>query len=340
MVRQRLPPSHNGSGFTLVELSIAIVIIGLIIGSVLVGRDLIGAAEIRSQISQIEKYQVAIHVFREKYGALPGDIKDPEATASGFAERYSSPGVEGMGDGNGVIAGSNYNANFDWEVIGDYIACGETGLFWRDLSTANLIDGSFTTAEYDDGIGNCDGDITSAASFNKYFPQAKIGSGSYVYVWSGGWMLADGTGPSNRINYFGLSRIVNPYNFAFDVSLTPNQAYAIDSKIDDGLPQYGRVLAMYPNGHAAPPVTAGCGMSLWAGGGHLHATYGQWNAGDCAHGYGPVTTTSGIITDPQVNYDAGYLTCFDNNGVAGIEKYSTKFMGGNNIACALSFQFQ
>ena len=74
-------------GFTLIELSIVLVIIGLIIGGVLVGRDLISAAGVRAQISQIEKYQSAVNTFRGKYGYLPGDISDPTAQQYGFAAR-------------------------------------------------------------------------------------------------------------------------------------------------------------------------------------------------------------------------------------------------------------
>ena len=46
-------------GFTLIELSIVLVIIGLIVGGILVGQDLINAAAIRAQIAQVEKYQTA-----------------------------------------------------------------------------------------------------------------------------------------------------------------------------------------------------------------------------------------------------------------------------------------
>jgi len=59
------------SGFTLIELSIVLVIIGLIVGGVLVGRDLISAASVRAQITQIEKYQQAVNAFRDKYGGVP-----------------------------------------------------------------------------------------------------------------------------------------------------------------------------------------------------------------------------------------------------------------------------
>jgi prepilin-type N-terminal cleavage/methylation domain-containing protein len=61
-------------GFTLIELSIVLVIIGLIVGGILVGRDLISAAAVRAQISQIERYHTAANTFRTKYAYLPGDI--------------------------------------------------------------------------------------------------------------------------------------------------------------------------------------------------------------------------------------------------------------------------
>ena len=77
---------HRG-GFTLIELSIVLVIIGLLAGGVLVGRDLIAAAALRSQITQIEKYNAAANTFRAKYGFLPGDLPANQAAALGFATR-------------------------------------------------------------------------------------------------------------------------------------------------------------------------------------------------------------------------------------------------------------
>jgi prepilin-type N-terminal cleavage/methylation domain-containing protein len=50
----------SATGFTLIEMSIVLVIIGLIVGGVLVGQDLIRAAYIRAQITQIEKFNTAV----------------------------------------------------------------------------------------------------------------------------------------------------------------------------------------------------------------------------------------------------------------------------------------
>ena len=71
---QSLARRHNKSGFTLIELSIVLVIIGLIVGGILVGQDLIKSAEMRNLASQLRQYQVATSTFRGKYNEIPGDM--------------------------------------------------------------------------------------------------------------------------------------------------------------------------------------------------------------------------------------------------------------------------
>ncbi len=71
-------------GFTLIELSIVLVIIGLLVGGILVGRDLIKSSEIRAQIKQFEEFKTAANAFKTKYGYLPGDIPPTETAQLGF----------------------------------------------------------------------------------------------------------------------------------------------------------------------------------------------------------------------------------------------------------------
>jgi len=68
------------SGFTLIELSIVLVVIGLIVGGVIAGQSLMRSSQLQSIISDQAKYVEAAKQFREKYGFWPGDF--PNATTS------------------------------------------------------------------------------------------------------------------------------------------------------------------------------------------------------------------------------------------------------------------
>ena len=94
------------------SFSIVLVIIGLIVGGVLVGQDLIQAAAVRATISQIEKFNTAAHAFQLKYSCLPGDC----ATAGnfGFVARGSAAG-EGDGNGQRNSEAQEAGAIYKWE---------------------------------------------------------------------------------------------------------------------------------------------------------------------------------------------------------------------------------
>ncbi len=304
--------NKNNSGFTLIEMSIVLVIIGLIVGGILVGVDMVNAAAIRAQISQIEKYNTAVHTFQSKYGYLPGDIPNPYASQFGFQSRGNYPGT---GDGNGILQGFDPGDGYANGLFEN----GETTMFWVDLSTANLIDGTFNTAS---GYTMPLSTVTAATtpSLNNYFPTAKIGNSNNVIVWSGGlnyYSTAHNTGDS--INYFavtGISAMTNQHAYLISpsfMSITVAQAYAIDSKIDDGYPMTGKVLAVGPR---------------W---------YNSSLAGQGANSAPSTAATPGSTT-----------TCFDNSSASGgtpgvtgaTQHYSLEMSSGANVNCVLSFSFQ
>lgn len=281
------------TGFTLIELSIVLVIIGLIAGGVLVGRDLISAATVRAQISQIERYQQAVGTFRGKYGYLPGDIPDPDATRFGFVGRGGAPGT---GDGNGAIQGSGPNGAAQG---------GEVLTFWVDLTKARFIDGTFYTANPTMFQG-------ALSPLTLYYPTGRIGNNNYVYVYNGGYFdYTAWAWVSDGYNYFGLSSIaaVNAEIYS-TTGLTVQQAYAIDTKMDDGLPQSGSVMARYLN--------------------YNLSIYGPLWAGGTAVGAAPGAVAAGTAT-----------TCYDNNGsTSNRMNYSVTQNNGSGINCALSFRFR
>lgn len=215
---------HN-LGFSLVELSIVLVIIGLIVGGVLVGQDMIRAAEIRSTIAQVEKYNTAVNTFRDKYANIPGDMLSTDATRFGFTARGGAATNRGDGDrlleapGSGLLLGT------------------ETGLFWRDLSQVALIDNGFVTlTDAGTGLGN-GGTAIALAAMDQFLPQANIGQGHYITVHSAGGR-----------NYFQLSRVTAVSNagvYTLENAMTPQTAFNIDDKLDDGNPTNGSVVATW-----------------------------------------------------------------------------------------------
>jgi prepilin-type N-terminal cleavage/methylation domain-containing protein len=219
-------------GFTLIELSVVLVIIGLIIGGVLVGQDLIRAAADRAQIAQIEKFNTAVGTFQAKYGGIPGDLSLSLANQFGFYTHSSCTGITGQRDGNGLIDG--------YSVVGSQLAAlmGENALFWTDLTTSGLTD--FNSVPPPSMFLNCVTSIDTTTP-NVLLPPGKIGYNTVLHVYEirgqNWFMLADITQFSSATS-----------NVSATVSIPVSEASNIDQKIDDGLPTKGSVIAFYVNG--------------------------------------------------------------------------------------------
>lgn len=208
----------NQMGFTLLELSIVLVIIGLIVGGIMVGRTLIRAAEIKSIGTDIEKFESARMTFRDKYNCIAGDCA-----------QASNLGLGTNGNGNGYAE--------------HYLSAGEEPwYFWQHLSRAGLISGNYSGQD-----GPAANEVDAVAGVN--VPSAKIPNVGYsIYTAAPQWSVwsptLDGYGlarPTTDTMYMiGGDNSPNNYNTT-DAFLSPVDAKSLDDKYDDGLANNGKI---------------------------------------------------------------------------------------------------
>ncbi len=139
------------SGFTLVEIAIVLVIIGLLLGGVMKGQELINSAKVKNFAQDFKQVPIFIYGYQDKYKALPGDDKSVDATASGrfgTSGTACTPAANGKcRTGNAVIDGA-YNAT----TVTD-----ESYVFWQHVRLAGLATGSTSTGDSTYPPTNVDG---------------------------------------------------------------------------------------------------------------------------------------------------------------------------------------
>jgi prepilin-type N-terminal cleavage/methylation domain-containing protein len=113
-------------GFTLIEIAIVLVIVGLLLGGVLKGQELITSARVRNLITQQQGIKAAFFGFQDRYRALPGNY------ASADVNMVCGAIPCAKGDGNGRIDAPNAGGTHE-ELIA-----------WNHLSAAGFVNGSFT----------------------------------------------------------------------------------------------------------------------------------------------------------------------------------------------------
>lgn len=245
------PVAHSSEGgFTLVELSIVLVIIGLIVGGVLMGQDLIRAAETRATIAQLEKYNTAINTFKLKYGILAGDAKYPGDTSTLIT----------TADNNGILSPTpGVPAAAPTSIAGEIV------WFWEELSRAGFIDGKYS------GLSTATILSASASTTNlANFPSTKSNRGGII-----AYGMPDG------INYYHIGLDNNSGTTIKTANnLRPEEAFNIDKKVDDSNPYAGAVRAKGGTVlETIPSTTAGTGCVTAVESATTTATYNLSNAG-------------------------------------------------------------
>jgi prepilin-type N-terminal cleavage/methylation domain-containing protein len=230
------------NAFSLVELSIVLVILGLLTGGILAGQSLIRASEMRAVTNEYMRYSTALGTFKDKYFAIPGDFNNAQAF---WGTAAACPGISTTatggtcnGDGNGQISTSAATAN-------------EVFRAWQELALAGLIEGSYSGTS---------GDTTATDSyviFGTNVPKSRMANAGWGILYLGPVAVSSATwfdGTFSNVLFFGSGNNANSLPTA--AVLKPEEAWNIDTKVDDGKPATGAVVSL--EAQAGTSSTTGC----------------------------------------------------------------------------------
>ena len=203
--------NKSAKGFTLIELSIVLVIIGLIVGSIVGGQSLIKSAKQGAIVSEINSIKVAIKAFELQYDAMPGDMTDA-FDYFGAVCGTDTPASSGGCNGNG-----------DTFVNGQ----AEHKRAWQHLSLSEVYN-SGVALQASLSSGYSESNLVHAAIDGGYYRIASSTSGLY----------RRGFG-----NYIFLATISDSGNVHAGAALDVLDARAIDRKMDDGEADRGLVFS-------------------------------------------------------------------------------------------------
>lgn len=220
------------NAFTLVELAIVMTIVGLLIGGVLKGQELLENSRMTAVANDIKAYQAALTTFRDIYKGMPGD----HINATNIIKGCIAGNNCANGDGDGVIdsaAGHDaiWYAGFD---------ASEPFQAWKHLALAELIKGVNTT-------------VARPASFQAgiHVPLSPLGGMVYIKSASGTpGTMGEGQGVYTTISGDGTGIWSTPAAI-----FTVATVMKMDLKMDDGIAFSGDLLAV------SSGWTSGCGTT-------------------------------------------------------------------------------
>ena len=217
---------HALRGFTLVELSVVVVVIALLVGTILVGQTMIRGSELQGIITDYTKYQTAVEDFRKQYKALPGDMIDA-TDYWGISTACAGASTTGTckGDGDALI---------DPAAIAG--GAGENYQVWVQLKLAGRITGTYSGAAGSGGASHSVG----GTNVPKGIIKTSAWEVNYLSPTYGGDATTYANGNYGNYFRFGATTTSGANTAAI---LKPDDARKVDDKLDDGRPGTGTIVA-------------------------------------------------------------------------------------------------
>lgn len=212
---------ESQKGFTLIEMSIVLVIIGLIVGGILKGQEVVNNAHLKTQVAQIDAVKSAVFNFIDKFNYEPGDLNAQNA------------GLTTQGVWNGNQVGHVTDGTVNTTTLPDNAKVGTEMIYaWPQLALANLLQTVNT---------NPAGTLIGNGRVLVWPYQGKM-TGSFL--WYGDWTWNSGqanavVGQMVRIDNVqnGLANTVGATG-----ALKVVDAQSLDVRYDDGIPTTGNIL--------------------------------------------------------------------------------------------------
>jgi prepilin-type N-terminal cleavage/methylation domain-containing protein len=209
------PANARHAGFTLVEIAIVLVIIGLLLGGVLKGQSMIESARVRALASELQGTVAMLYAYQDKFKALPGDDSAAVAHQSAATQATATTAGNGRIDtGTWVGAEAVEQAN-------------ESSVFWQHVRLAGLASGAATSGQALNAVGGRLGVTSNSLRVNT---PANV-AGSLVACSSGlngklakqlDYALDDGVATTGSL--FAAAETAGPV-----VTAAPAEAYADNS---------------------------------------------------------------------------------------------------------------
>jgi prepilin-type N-terminal cleavage/methylation domain-containing protein len=240
------------AGFTLAEMSIVLVIIGVIVGGVLLGRSVLTTSRLQAVVTDADSYITATGNFKQAYQALPGDMANATSywgIAGGTAgDNYTitcSTIVNNSGTCNGNGGGTLGTTSYEYEIF----------RYWQQLYLAGMFSQKLS------GVASSAGVYGATVGTN--VPTSSIVGGGFAPLWKGTVAAADANfiaGAYGNVLIFGSGKngVITTGGI-----LTPDQAASIDGKIDDGIPGTGNVRSLIYNAAYSSACTTNASPSAY-----------------------------------------------------------------------------